>query len=255
MDLDAVLSDAELTRAPIQEAATDEKPSIEVDEPFKEPAESSSAKESEAQPETQAERDDKGRFAKKEDQKPEPMVPLSALLAERAKRKEAPQEKPKTDIFENPDKAFEERISEATAPLKAQLFNMSLSYAKRAHTDFEEAAKAFADATEKDARLLDQLRAHEDPGEFIYNVGLQLKELSDVGGDFGKYREKIRSEAAKEMDSLKARLAALEAENQTLKARQDKVSKVPQSLNSETSSTVKGADFSGPTPLKNILNA
>jgi hypothetical protein len=250
MEMNDVLSDATQVREPIVESATDEKPST----PVVEAATTSVAMEPEAT-EVQAQRDDKGRFATDEGKKPETMVPLSALLAERAKRKVPEATVAKTDVFENPDKAIEERIHEATAPIRAQYFNLSMRAAQRSYKDFEDAAKAFADASEKDERLVEQLRSHDDPGEFIYSVGMQVKELSEVGGDFGKYREKIRSEASAELGTLQARIQALEAENATLKSSRDKVAKIPQSLNAEPSGVSRGAEFAGPTPIRSILNS
>ncbi len=249
MELNAVLTDVVPVREPIVESATDEKPTEQVD------ATPSVAKEPE-ETEVQAQRDDKGRFkGQEEGKKPETMVPLSALLAERAKRKAPEVPTAKTDVFENPDKAIEERVSEATAPLRAQYFNLSLRAAQRTYKDFEDAAKAFSEASEKDERLVDQLRSHEDPGEFIYAVGMQVKELADVGGDFGKYREKIRAESKSEADALRARIQALEAENATLKSSREKAAKVPQSLNAEPSGVAKGTEFAGPTSINSILNS
>jgi len=206
--------------------------------------------------ETSTQRDDKGRFAK-----PEPSVPVAALADERRKRQELEAElqrlreaKPKTDFFEDPNKAFEERIESTLTPWKERFFKLSIKAARAGRDDYEEVSEAFSRAADADPRLTEQLRDHDDPGEFIYSVGKQLKELSDVGGDIGKYRSKIESQYTTKLSEMETRLKALEAENKTLKESQHKQARVPQSLNSEQSAAASSAAFAGPRPLKAIIS-
>ena len=253
MDLSAVLSDA-----PLPERTVEPEPEVEPEAPESEPQ-----AEPEAQPEdlpeaaeakAERERDEKGRF--------KPAVPQEALHAERIKRRELEQElqklkeaKPKTDFYQDADKAFEERISEAMRPWQERFFKLSVKAAKAGREDYDEVVSAFAEAAEKDPQLWDAFRGSDDPGEYAYSTGKYLRELSEVNGDIVAYGEKKRAEGAAEAEALKQRLAAMEAEIASLKGAKDKRDKIPQSLNGEQSVAARGDAFAGPTPLGNIINS
>lgn len=266
MDLSEVLSDKPIpARTEVKEtteAATDVKPeAAEKVEAKPEPAASSAAKEKpEAEPETAEqkaarERDDKGRFVKH--------VPQEALHAERAKRQELEQklkaleqQKPVTSVLEDEDKAFNERLTKATQPIAEKFFKLSVKMARNTpdRGDFDEVAAAFSSAAEADPRLWESFRASDDPGEYVYSVGKQIRELGDVGGDILKYGEKKRAEGAAQAESLQTEIKALKAEIEALKQSQERREKIPQSLNGEQSAAGRSGQYSGPTPLKSILS-
>jgi hypothetical protein len=260
MNLADVLSDKPVpARVPIEEPVTDVKPEpTETVEPAAAP---SAAKEPEPAKEpapTQA-RDDKGKFTKPQEEVDGRTI---ALREERRKRQEAErqlqelqQAKPKTDFFENPDQALQERLSSQLAPIQERFFKLSVKAAKNVagREDYEEVAQAFAEAADNDPALMAAFRNADDPGEYAYTVGKQFKELGDVGGDITKYREKIDSQWKGKMSELETRLTALEAENKALKESHEKRAKVPQSLNSEPSAASTAESFAGPRPLKSIL--
>lgn len=270
MDLNDVLSDKPApTRTEVSEGATDVKPDETKVETKTEPAATSAVKET--KPETKVEteksekteeegesrgRDDKGRFVK--------TVPHEALHAERTKRQaleqelqqlrsQQPPQKP-TSVLEDEDKAFSERLSKATQPLMERFFKLSVKTARQGRQDYEEVAAVFQEAAVKDPTLWDHFRASDDPGEYVYNVGKQIKELGDVGGDILKYGEKKRSEGAAEVEALKAQIKAKEAEIAALKESKERQDRIPQSLNGEQSATSRGDQFSGPKPISSILN-
>lgn len=225
-----------------------------------------------AEPEKpQRERDESGKFKAKEPEK-EPEVTeedkpkgkpdgIAALIAERRKRQELEKQleavksqQPKTDFFQDPDKAFQERFSTETAKQSERFFNMSVKLARiqPGREDYDEAAQSFVEAAEADPRLYDQLRGDEDPGEFIYTVGKQIKELADVGGDIGQYRQKVTSELQTQISERDKRLQALEAELASVKKQYEELSTVGRSLNQQGSgrSTVVMTDDD---PLEDIL--
>lgn len=197
-------------------------------------------------------RDEKGRFAKTED-KPEPMVPLSALLAERAKRKD-PEQKPKTSIFDDEDKGVSERVEAYVNPLEQKVMSLELRLARKDHPDFDDAVMAFLKDAQNDPVLRYQADNAPEPLEFIYREGKRRMELAEVGGDIGKYREKVLAEANAKYAELETRFKALESENRQLKESLNKREKVPQSLNSEPSASAKDVTFTGPTPLSQVFN-
>lgn len=188
-------------------------------------------------------RDETGKFTKKA----EPMVPLSALLAERAKGRREPEvPKTKTSVFEDEDKGISERLDEHTAPLRQALFRMSVKLAQREHEDFDTVADTFREAAERDPRLWQSMREADEPASYIYTVGSQIRELADVGGDFVKYREKIQGELKAENESLKAQLAAATAAKTDLDS-------VPRSLNSKGSGAQPTLADTDPEDLKSIV--
>ncbi len=123
---------------------------------------------------------------------------------------------------------------------------MSVELARGRYQDFDEAAEAFAKAAENDPRLWQSMRTASNPANYIYTVGAQIRELSDVGGDFVKYREKLTGE-------YKTRIAALEAENAALKQGKTDLESVPRSLNSKGSGAQPREADSDPEDIKNIV--
>lgn len=270
--LDKVLSDStEPVRTEVQEtteSATDVKASTEA------PASSAGqGEQQQSEAENTAEaaagapvRDEKGRFSKQPDTKPNDSTDgrNAALWHERERRRQleaeleqlrAGQQKQPTSVFENEDKAIAERVEQHVQPLRVKFFNMSEKVARAAYQDYEEAREAFLREAENKPLLIEQLRASDDPGEFIYSEGLRVKELGEVGGDFVKYRAKLESKFSEKVTALETQLQALRAENSALKESKEKQSRIPQSLNTETSAASKTEHFAGPTPLGNILNS
>lgn len=258
MNLDDVLGDKPIaTREPVEteQPATDVKADpVQETESTAAPSAATEEKPAEKPAEASQQRDEKGRFAPKADEKPEPMVPLSALLAERAKRREPEATKPKTSVFDDEDKAIRERVADEVGPLRETIFSLQLQLAK-SKPGFDDAVMAYLNAAQNDPVLKYQADNAPEPLEFIYREGKRLKELADVGGDIEKYREKVTAQERAKLGEMETRLKALEAENKALKEAQDKKAKVPQSLNSENSAPASTPTFSGPKPLASILNS
>jgi DNA repair exonuclease SbcCD ATPase subunit len=268
MDLSTILSDKPLPARTDSTERTDDKSRIEVDEPVgsgpddEETATTSVAPEAkaEAKVETPAEtpaeekaRNEKGQFQK--------TVPQEALHAERQKRQELERklaeqsQKPPPSVLEDEDGAFNARIALATAPLQEKLFKLSVKAARNVpgREDYSEITSAFMEAADRDPQLIKAFREADDPGEYAYTVGKQIRELADVEGDILKYGAKKKAEGAAEAAALKTQLEALKAEIATLKAAKEKQARVPQSLNSEQSAAGKDNAFAGPRPIKDIL--
>lgn len=225
----------------------------EPEAPKAEPKELAKAEPEKAEPL----RGEDGKFKAKEPEAKAPETPKAAepqkarpdwvngLIAERRKRQAAEaaaQPKPKTDFFENADRAFEERLGEREQKWNERFFKLSLKAAQATRTDYEEVATAFAEAAERDSRLIDAMRADDDPGEFIYVVGKQIKELGDVNGDIGKYREKVKAEFSEQLTSKDKQIAALEAELAKTKKQYEDLSTIRGSLNTRTSGRTSVAE-------------
>lgn len=218
----------------------------------------------ETKPEVTQTRDESGKFAKTEPEKSE-KPPLSkadvaAIIDERRRRQEAEdklraltQDKPKTDIFENPEQAIQERLDEKLAPINERFFKMSMKAAKTGRDDFEEVAGVFAEAAEKDPQLWNAFRSSDDPGEYAYSIGKQLRELGDVGGDITKYREKVTSEMRAELTKRDEQINALRAQLEAVQKSQSELSSVPRSLNNKGSGASPKSEDADPEDITQIV--
>lgn len=227
-------------------------------EPAK-PAEAAppAAKEPEAKAETaeakpDRSRDESGRFTKAEE-KPAEKPQLSAreiagIIDERKKRQALEQElatlrqqqqqppKAPPSVFENEDAAIQSRIDEALRPMRERFFNQSIRSAQSRYGDaFAGAYEAFAQASERDARLIASLQDADDPGEYIYMHGMFHKELAGVGGDLMKYREHVTADLSGKLGEKDKQIAALTAELEAMKKAQADLENVPRSLNNTSS--------------------
>lgn len=216
-------------------------------------------------PEAKVDRDDKGRFTKAEDksaEKPDKVRPdVAAIIDERRKRQQLeqriaeltaqrPAEKP--SVFDNEDAAINARVDERVASLREQFYKLSVRAARTSYKDFGEAESAFMEAMDKDERLLNGLRASDDPGEYIYSMGIHIRELSDVGGDLMKYREKVSAASQAKLDEQAKQIAAMTAEIEALKKAQADLDSVPRSLNNTSSGPSPKQGESDDDDLKSI---
>lgn len=212
------------------------------------PAEAPKVEEPKADLETKSEptRDETGRFAKTEvktETKVEEKPPITkadvAAIIDYRRRAQAAEErlrqlesgKPKTDIFENPDVAISERVSDQLSPLRNQIFDLQLQLAKTQMPDFDDAVLAFLKAAESDPVLKHAADTAPNELQFIYREGLRLKELGDVGGDIRKYRDKVTAEAMAKVSERDQEILTLKAQVEALTKAQAELAAIPRSLN------------------------
>lgn len=219
------------------------------------PAEEPKAEAPETETKADPARDESGRFAAKTEVKPEEKPALTkadvaAIIDERRKRQELErelqalrqQQKPKADIFEDPEAAISDRLQERLAPLEKTILSLQVELAKTKMPDFDDAALAFFTAAQNDEVLKHQADTAPDPFAFIYREGKRLKELGDVGGDISKYREKVTAEARAENAKLQEQLKAAMTELESVKKAQAELAAVPRSLNQVSTATPKATD-------------
>lgn len=248
-----------------------------------EPAKGEAAKPAEAAPpaakeptpaeetaEAKAARDEKGRFTKAEEKPAEkpaekPKADVAAIIDERRKRQAAEarlaealksQQKPeaKPSVFENEDAAISARVDERNQPIREAIYKLSVKTARAIYKDaYTEAETAFMEAAEKDERLLEGLRASDDPGEYIYSMGIHVRELADVGGDLMKYRDKVTASMKGELETRDARIKALEAELAAAKQAQTELESIPRSLNGTSSGPTPKAGAGDPEDIRYIV--
>lgn len=234
-------------------------------EPVEEPAEEIKAEEPVEEPEEPKgeEKPESEEPEKVEEPEAEPPaakvtkeVPLPALLDERDKRKAAEarakdlekrleEKKESPNFWDDPEKAVadvrESLEAEFDKKLTEKMFRFSIKTASHRHNDYQEAFDAFKQAAEDNPALANMAADSDDPGDEIYRIGKNFLQLEQSGGDIEAMREKIRAE---ERDKILAEL----------KAKEDKLSSVPQAI-TDTQSAAAPRDKveGGATPLGNIL--
>lgn len=234
-----------------EQKTTEVKAEVKIEKPadVKEPAK---------EPVKEAERDEQGKFKAKE---PLKKADVAAIIDERRKRqaleeelKKAREDKPKTDFWEDPEKAVTERVSEALNPMNERLFKLSFKAAQAAHReDFDEAITAFMDAAEADPRLMQQFRSSEDPAEFAYSLGWQMKELAPHSGNIKAYRESLVKDHSEKLSKSEERVKALETEIESLKKKHADIESIRPSLSQATSSPEPKAGEDDEPDIKQIV--
>lgn len=219
-------------------------------------------------------RDEAGKFTKAEPkEEPAKEAPakettpadVPAILAERRRRQAVEQElaalraqsqtnpAPPPSVFENEDAAIRARVDEAVRPLKERFFNQSIRAAQAIYKgDFDAAYKSFAEASEKDPRMIQALQESEDPGEYIYMHGMFHKELAGVNGNLIEYRKQVVGDMEGKLSERDKTIASLQAEIATLKQSQQDLDNVPRSLNSTSSGAAPKAGTEDPEDIKSI---
>lgn len=217
-------------------------------------------------------RDESGKFTKVETKAevekpatPEPVKPradVAAIIDERRKRQalekqiaELTANKPaaKVSVFDNEDEAIRSRVDEATRPLREAHYNLSMRYARTAHGEgFAEAEASFMEAAEANPSLYEGLRNAGDPGQYIYMHGTFHKEMSEVGGDILKYREKVTTETAGKLSEVTKENASLKAQIEALTKAQAELEALPKSLNSRASGSTPKAGEGDDEDIKSI---
>jgi hypothetical protein len=210
---------------------------------------------------TEKARDESGKFkatekavetAAKVEEKPTTRADVAAIIDERRKRQalekqlrelQSAKSAERPSVFDNEDAAISVRVEEALRPIKEANYKLSVKAARKEHGEvYAEAEQAFADAAESDPRLYEGLRSSDDPGEYIFSLGLQIKELAGVGGDFVKYREKVTGELSGKLGERDKQIATLTAQVEALTKAQKDLETLPRSLNSKPSGSPAASD-------------
>lgn len=119
--------------------------------------------------------------------------------------------------------------------------NLTEETLREKHADFDEVRAVFIEAANANPTLWAQIRQERNPAKFVYREGLRIKELKDVGGDFGAYKSKLETD-------LRTKLEAEYAAKYGAKP----APVVPASLNSDGSPPPVEV-YQGPKPLNQIL--
>lgn len=248
--------DAAPQEAPTGDKETAETPSAEAspEAPKEDPKAEKPAEKPEADTDGERPRDEKGRFVPKE----EADAIKKALREERRKRQEAEakfreRDEPKKDPFEDPEGFIADKLSKTEAAFNDRFFAFSEHHAKLRHEDYDEVINDLLEEAETDPdiarQIYPQAAAHVDPAEFLYSQAKQRKELREVDGDLGKYRETIEQPLQQQLKERDDKIAELESQLKNL-------GRIKPSMNDEQSASggeVAEDAANESTPMTDIL--
>lgn len=180
----------------------------------------------------------------------ERMVPLKALEEERRKRQEAEsrltQKEPvKTpDVFEDPE-GYQKHMAETLQQVTFnERCNISQFLAKRDYPDLDAKLETFQELVKDYPQYLNQIRNSPSPYHEmadIVNKHEKLKSLENVDQVEAKLRAEIEAKVRAEYEAKAKKDAALKAS-------------IPTSLvDAPSKGPIRGNEWSGPTPLKDLF--
>lgn len=168
-----------------------------------------------------------------------------ALEAEIARlREQAQPQTPPRDFFENPDEAFEQRLTPKLREMEQRMldrvYNAMEAAARARYQDYDEKRELFLQLAQEDPTIVAGLQTAPDPAEYAYTTAKRLSVLREIGDDPDAYRKRVEAEIRErvmaEMSQQKPRPVAVP----------------PSSLNAEKS-PVNSQNWGGPTPITSLF--
>lgn len=195
-------------------------------------------------------------------------VPVKALEDERRKRQELerlvadlqrqvqqPQQRPQAeqppqqppDPWTDPEGAFRYQQQQFENQLYQTRVSLSRAVLMGQKSDFEEYEKVFFETADANPGLYQQLRQHQSPAQFAYDMGRKIKMQREIGDDPEAYKARLREELMAEIQSQQAPQQA--PQSQAAKA------PPPKSLAGTPSAQPRDdrGRFAGPASLEDIL--
>ena len=250
--LEDLLSDKELDPVEPEPKTTGDDPEPEPKEPAdpepKDPAEPAEPKEPNdpsEPPSPKASETDEEPWTKK------------AVLDERRKRqelearlKELESKKPpeeEADWYSKPEEAAQRQQAQFSQALWNQRVELSQDMMRERHEDYDDMEARFVQMAQENPTLRAEFQKAPNPARFAYDTAKKAAEyeaMKDVDG----YKAKLEAEMRKELEE-KVR-AEYEAK---AKKQAEKEAAIEPSLASAGNGGLKSSDWSGPTPLDDIL--
>lgn len=169
---------------------------------------------------------------------------LEAEIARLREAQAAPQEPPR-DFFENPDEAFEQRLTPKLKEMEQRMldrvYNAMEAAARARYQDYDEKREIFLQLAQEDPSIVAGLQTAPDPAEYAYTTAKRLSVLREIGDDPDAYRKKVEAE-------IRERVMAEMAQRKPVPAVVP-----PSSLNAEKS-PVSSQNWGGPTPITSIFS-
>lgn len=169
---------------------------------------------------------------------------LEAEIARLREAQAAPQAPPR-DFFENPDEAFEQRLTPKLREMEQRMldrvYNAMEAAARARYQDYDEKREIFLQLAQEDPTIVAGLQTAPDPAEYAYATAKRLSVLREIGDDPDAYRKRVEAE-------VRERLTAEMAQRRPTPA-----AVPPASLNAEKS-PVSSQNWGGPTPITSIFS-
>jgi hypothetical protein len=168
-----------------------------------------------------------------------------ALEAEIARlREQAQPQTPPRDFFENPDEAFEQRLTPKLREMEQRMldrvYNAMEAAARARYQDYDEKREMFLQLAQEDPTIVAGLQTAPDPAEYAYTTAKRLSVLREIGDDPDAYRKRVEAE-------IRERVMAEMAQQKPKTAIVP-----PSSLNAEKS-PVNSQNWGGPTPITSLF--
>lgn len=247
-DLNDLLNGESLPEIDPEEQETTGETTTPEPETESKPEQEDSTPESEEKPK-EAEADDSKPESKDEDGN----WTKAAVLDERRKRQELERQleqlqtekKPeeKKDWFDDPEGAASQIKQEFQSQIANTRIELSQEFMRTLHEDYDELEAEFVDLAKGNPAMLAEFQQSNNPAKFAYETARRHREyaeLKDVDKTRAKMREEIRAELEQEFQ-------------QKAEAQQKKRDAIQPSLSSQGKGGLSADDYSGPTPLEDIL--
>lgn len=203
-----------------------------------------------------------------------PTVPRAALIDERRKRQDLekrleqlermatqppPQQpkpqvqRPQADWWTDPQAAAELQAQQYQAALLERSVVLSEELVSSQKPDYEEVKEAFVKEAARrrdagDPSLIIQMVQHPLPAKFVYEQGVKIRALSEIGDDPASYKARLRAEweaeRAGQMQTSQPQVAPKPSAPKSL-------AETTSAVNRDPKGRFAGRD--GPTPLEDII--
>lgn len=271
MTLEDMLSDKELPEETSDEQTTGEESESEGDEAKKaeESKEGETGKDDDSTPESDASKDkdteEEGKKSQEEkDDKDDESWTKTAVLDERRKRQalqqeldalksqsnkgdEATQEK-EPDWYDEPDKAASLQERKFQDMLFTNKVELSQDMMRSQNEDYDEMEQKFFDLCQENPSLRQELRSAANPARFAYETAKKATEYEQMQ-DVETYKAKLKAEARKEVEEEVRK----EQEEKQQKLDKKRAAADPSLASANSKGGLSSNDYSGPTPLNEIL--
>lgn len=185
----------------------------------------------------------------------------AAVLDERRKRQELQAELERLKQEREPDRAEEapdwyaepERAAEAQRQqfeqmLFTQKVELSQDMMRSQHADYDEMEQKFFDLCQENPALRTELRLSANPARFAYETAKKASEYEAMK-DVESYKAKLKAEVRSELEEqIRKEQEAAQARLEKKRAAAD-----PSLASASSKGGLSSSDYSGPTPLDEIL--
>lgn len=161
---------------------------------------------------------------------------------------EQKQQPSKADWFGDPETAAQQQMQQMQQMLFEQRAQMGQELMRSQHDDFDEMETKFFQMLDENPRLGDGLHSAANPARYAYETAKKAMEAEALK-DVDSYKAKLEADVRKDVE---AKLRA-EYEAKYQKQQEKEGAVLPSLSDAPSKGGLKSDDWSGPTPLEDIL--